>query len=174
MPRLRRIPKTRLEEPLDILELLELGAGYDGRGSQWPTDAERREAYFAHRDEVLDRRAQRRPGERPWAFWHYEHPDLERDTDTSPVVLADFEDPESWYARFGELGAREKFARRRRFEERRLTYLVLNGLLDDDEVRRILAPKATESRVERWENERRARIVERALRERELLLEARS
>ena len=176
MPRLWRIPKARLQEPLDIMELLELGAGPIPGRSRWSSDAERRPGYLRHRDEILERWRQHRPGDRGWAFWYCEVgvPELVHDVDESPIEADEYLDPEDWMSRYGGTEARERIARRRRFAEKRLTFLALNGLLDEDEIRRLLAPRATHNRSERWQVERTARIVEQALRERELLLEAQS
>lgn len=78
----RRRGRAVRVEPLTFWERLDLRIGPmpDHWGTdriRWTTDAERRAAWFANRDELLARRTH--PGRRPAAFWQYEapHPDPE-------------------------------------------------------------------------------------------------
>lgn len=57
-------------EHLDLEEMLELTCGPDHRGSAFESEFLRVAAWKANRDVLTTRN----PGQRPWAWWHYEAP----------------------------------------------------------------------------------------------------
>ncbi len=85
MPRHRRIPKTRTRE-MGYLEGWELLIGPGGR-SAFASDAARRAAWQAHREEILKRWEHGYPGMRPSAWWRYDAPEprLENERDAEAL-----------------------------------------------------------------------------------------
>lgn len=87
MPRRKRRDKLRSRASLrDLLTELESGPGLalalameseSGRISMFDSDEDRRQLWSEWRDRLIAERSAKRPGDRPWAFWHYEAGDAD-------------------------------------------------------------------------------------------------
>ncbi len=108
-------------------------------------ESEAREAWQAHREELIEREARMRAGCRPWAFWHWDagRPDLTRADPDEAIDPADYPGvcPDrvtvgnangtvSQQPHGGEhAGWCYAAARGQRLHERRLVFLVAHDLL---------------------------------------------
>ena len=74
MPRQRRRAKARRQLGLSDRQIEDLTRGYCVLQPmhEFGSDEERRECWFANRDELLAEWIERRPGSRPQSWWKYE------------------------------------------------------------------------------------------------------
>ncbi len=131
---------------LDFYQRYRLSTGWEiGPSPVFADEQEEHDAWRAHREELIEREAQRRPGHRPWGFWHFEagRPELLAADPEEAIDLVDY--PGACPARVtvkngnGTVSQQPHpaehsawcfaAARGQRLFERRLAYLVAHDLL---------------------------------------------
>lgn len=126
----RRIARDRRD--LTFNERMRLSTGHPA--DAFASEAEEREAWERHRDELIARDATNRPGHRPWAFWTYDvgAMGIERD----PRGHAPYEHLRyAWLAEGPEWWAAHLLAIRAQ-----VAFLAREGALTDDEIAAIRNP----------------------------------